>query len=444
MPSLSRPDPLLVRRSAGLPIGMPGTTLAFARLLSNDPEYRSAPLLEVAQRRRVPIHELVRAAGAVIAATRRADPSVLVPAPAVERMISTAESFDQNLARLGGNPSRIATSGVPGSAKRPLAIPHPLMMGHLLSSQPWLRLHPTVRAQLAHAGMGEATGYAWRDIGVDVGALPGDVAAPLYASDPDYQWFHSVTTGQGPRRIAYIYTGDEERFLELMDANPTKATVGVRGNLSYNWASLKVGEKVKIPKSWNKYVAQDGTLGSPPGTAWPPGPAPAPAPSSSSSSSSGGGYTSTLPDGSITIIKGQLGKWGQATGKIDPTGYPSLADMWTPEAVDESFLRAVKSFQVWKGGLRTDGILDKATHDALNAYTSGAISTPSTPSGGGSTPVSFPVPGVTPPTGGGSTSTSSSSTSSSSSSKTTTSSSKGGGGAGIAALAAIALGLALS
>lgn len=77
----------------------------------------------------------------------------------------------------------------------------------------------------------------------------------------------------------------------------------------------------------------------------------------------------------ILDAKRKLGIWGSTEHAIVPSGYPSMADL-TP-SIDARFVAAVRSFQDWvnetasdAGRLRSDGVLDPQTKDAIDAYAS--------------------------------------------------------------------------
>jgi len=270
----------------------------------------------------------------------------------------------------------------------PVYILRPSILDDCLSVLPeHCRRSPIVQRMMYLAGVG-STSQAPVAAG-DAGAFEG-----MVASDPTFQWFWKVGAGQNPSWYAKRVTGDDRRYPEIMDANPEKATVGSRSSpysTGFNFKSLIAGETLKTPKAWNIYIATDGTptggVVLPKGGA-PPAIPPVPTPS-------GDTYSSTLPAGAITAVKLQLGAWGKKEGTL--TTYPGPFDV--NDTIDESFLSAVRSFQNWsntkKGtSLRTDGRLDKATHDAINAYSVGSVSAPpATPPTG--------IPPLIPPKGGG-------------------------------------------
>lgn len=393
---LSIANPLAgLRQSRGPLLSMPVQTALVARAMANDPEWRSTPVGMQAQRKGVPAHVARSAAAALVGSARRiaiGEGLSLAPAPALEPLIDMNRTVDQLLAEHAGQAAPPSSSPSPSSGSsgsRQVFVPRPTWLANVLLSSPHARKSIAVRAwiQCCRTAGADAQGLA------DAGA---------FASPPDKQWFHTTKSGQGPRAITVSYLGpaNEGRFLELIDANPEKATVGVRGTLAYNWKSLAVGEKVKLPKAWNVYIAEDGTTAIPKGVPLPPAPAPVPVVFPTDGGGGGGDYASSLPAGSITAIKLALGKWGkeQPTGSYggDPA-YPTWVDV--NETIDEAWLANVRAFQRWsndkKGtSLATGGKLDKATHDRIMAYTTGTVVTPPSPP----VPVTPPaVPPYTPP-----------------------------------------------
>lgn len=78
-------------------------------------------------------------------------------------------------------------------------------------------------------------------------------------SSSDTQWWSvPAKAGQSAWSITQDYTGSGNRYAELIAANPEKKTVGTPGKTGYNFASLKVGERLRIPKAWNVYVDEQG------------------------------------------------------------------------------------------------------------------------------------------------------------------------------------------
>jgi nucleoid-associated protein YgaU len=71
--------------------------------------------------------------------------------------------------------------------------------------------------------------------------------------DPSNRAVYIVETGDGPIRIAKKITGDGNRWRELVSANPAKATKKT-GPDAGNFVTLRVGERLNIPKSWETAV----------------------------------------------------------------------------------------------------------------------------------------------------------------------------------------------
>lgn len=85
-------------------------------------------------------------------------------------------------------------------------------------------------------------------------------------SHPDYQWTYVVQTAEeSPGSIAAKVLGPEQgwRYVELLASNPHKPTKGrivspdpVEDEL--NFAELKVGEPLAVPRSWNPWLDETG------------------------------------------------------------------------------------------------------------------------------------------------------------------------------------------
>jgi hypothetical protein len=88
-------------------------------------------------------------------------------------------------------------------------------------------------------------------------------------SSSDYQWWSvPAKAGESAWSITTDYTGSGGRYVELIEANPEKQTVGTKGSTGYNFASFKIGERLRIPKAWNVYVDEQGNADGK-GTIWP-------------------------------------------------------------------------------------------------------------------------------------------------------------------------------
>lgn len=201
-----------------------------------------------------------------------------------------------------------------------------------------------------------------------------------YRVSPLDQCWYTIEAGDNPALIAYWITGAGTlaRVRELLDANPDLPKTGTPGTWSYNFASFNPGNKIKLPKAWNLYLALQPkgggyTYGSK-GGVYPEAPAaPPPAPPVASTDD----WLLTAPAGTVAAAKAKLGAWGTAE-KIAGWAYPGLYDM--NDTVDEAFRKAVASFQAWANargaGLRSDGRFDKPTAERLAAYVPGAVPTP--------------------------------------------------------------------
>jgi len=281
----------------------------------------------------------------------------------------TSETFDRVLARCG---RAVAAMGAGSPRTYPLRtryVMRPSVLAFAVETidDPRIRSHAFVKHQIRMSGSGlmapstsEARGN---------GPTPGTPG--VYASAPGTQWTYVVKAGDSPSTIAQKITGNGGltgfgNYSELIDANPGKPTVGTRGTWGFNFASLLVGENIKIPVGWDAYMTEDGQA-SPNGQPYPANPNPVgPAPSAPAPD---GTYSAGLPSGRVTALKLELGAWGKKTGSV--TTYPGPFDV--NDTIDESFRGALAQFQQWSNAnqstsLRTDGTLDQPTADALDAW----------------------------------------------------------------------------
>lgn len=91
------------------------------------------------------------------------------------------------------------------------------------------------------------------------------VAVPGYATHPDYQWCYRVKAGDTAGSITEMFWNEKDgwRYIELLTANPEKLTVGTvvtpdgTGD-QLDFASLKEGETIYLPRTWNEYIDQTG------------------------------------------------------------------------------------------------------------------------------------------------------------------------------------------
>lgn len=81
---------------------------------------------------------------------------------------------------------------------------------------------------------------------------------------PDVQWWSgpfSPSKGDSLYGLAKTLTGDGRRYVELIEANPEKPTVGDPLNpfsTGYSFLDLVDGERIRIPKSWNPFLSDAG------------------------------------------------------------------------------------------------------------------------------------------------------------------------------------------
>lgn len=76
-------------------------------------------------------------------------------------------------------------------------------------------------------------------------------------------WSGPMKEGDSIWKLAKDITGNGERYVELMAANPEKKTVGdpLRPFATgYSFVTLKVGERIRIPRTWNVYVDETGRV----------------------------------------------------------------------------------------------------------------------------------------------------------------------------------------
>lgn len=85
-----------------------------------------------------------------------------------------------------------------------------------------------------------------------------DTTFPLLsgvASGMDHQWCINIVDGDTAGRIAEETVGNRDRYIELLSANPDKAQII---SPEMNFASLCVGERLFLPRSWNTHIDQKG------------------------------------------------------------------------------------------------------------------------------------------------------------------------------------------
>jgi hypothetical protein len=78
------------------------------------------------------------------------------------------------------------------------------------------------------------------------------------ATNIDYPWCVRVRGGDSARNIAERITGDRSRYVELVAANPDVPTATVDGMVDFAPGSLKIGARLKIPRSMKPWISQTG------------------------------------------------------------------------------------------------------------------------------------------------------------------------------------------
>jgi hypothetical protein len=307
-------------------------------------------------------------------------------------------TLDSVLADYANATAPSASSPSPTAPRRRIYVPRPSVLGYLLAHTPDAYAMPWALRWRAEHGVGllprgDVAGTAYKTSEGPPPGLPGS------ATPSTFQWYWIVVSGDNPSAITKTITGDEKRYPELIQANPSKPTRGDPKNpysTGYNFVSLNPGDTLYIPRDWNQYITVGGVPSG--GAALPPA-SPIPTPSPVPSPGGGGAtYAASLPAGSITAIKLELGAWGKREGTITG-GYPGPFDL--NDVIDEPFTNAVRSFQTWSNSkgtsLRTDGWLDSETHKAIDAYTVAATKTATAPIPSPSAPPSpAPVPALPP------------------------------------------------
>lgn len=433
------------------------TTAIVASALVRSPSLRALPVAQVAQQLAVPQTAVKDAVASLAASANQIGTGqglVLRAAPTIAQTLPSTVSTDQVLASYG---AASAPAVVGPGAGTGVFVPKPSAIAMWIDHIPHAATAPTVVQWTKALGVGtvRTTAGMARMRGADAGAIDrsglsmSDARSSTRQSAPTSVWYWKNESGDSPWRVAQVVTGDGNRYKELFAANPTKAVSGG------NFTSFLVGERIALPTTWNLYIAEDGTPSGgkvldPPSSVIDLGGDTTPGATTAVGTDTSGTYVASLPAGRVTAIKLELGTWGRTTGKSP--NYPTALDV--NDTVDEAFVSAVRVFQQWSNAsngttLRTDGKLDQATVDALDAYNegllkSGASTVSSTP--GTSTPAPLPALGTTPSTStppalptlpplGGTPTTSTPSASSTSK----------GGSAGVAAIALLAVaGLAMS
>jgi hypothetical protein len=94
--------------------------------------------------------------------------------------------------------------------------------------------------------------------------LPASWEPKGLPSMPGVQWWSgpfSPSGGDSLYGLAKTITGDGSRYVELINVNPEKDTVGDPSkpySTGYSFANLSEGEQIRIPKSWNVFLSDFG------------------------------------------------------------------------------------------------------------------------------------------------------------------------------------------
>lgn len=78
------------------------------------------------------------------------------------------------------------------------------------------------------------------------------------ATDLNYPWCVRVRGGDSARNVAERITGDRSRYIELVAANPDIQTTMIDGAVDFTPGALKVGQRLKVPKSMKPWISQTG------------------------------------------------------------------------------------------------------------------------------------------------------------------------------------------
>ncbi len=84
-------------------------------------------------------------------------------------------------------------------------------------------------------------------------------------SDPAFPWCYAVAEGDSAGAIAESITGDDGRYAEVVLVNPEIARVGTPGMYlgpeEWGWApgAVVAGSVIRLPASFDKWIAEDGT-----------------------------------------------------------------------------------------------------------------------------------------------------------------------------------------
>lgn len=86
----------------------------------------------------------------------------------------------------------------------------------------------------------------------------GGAARDGIASSLDFPWCVALHRGDSVRNIAERITGDRSRFVEIIAANPGVATITTAGNLDFAPGALRIGERLKMPRTFVPWISETG------------------------------------------------------------------------------------------------------------------------------------------------------------------------------------------
>lgn len=89
-------------------------------------------------------------------------------------------------------------------------------------------------------------------------AGPGAAPRDGIASSLEFPWCVALHRGDGARGIAERITGDRARYLEILAANPVLATVVTDGTMDFAPGALRIGNRLKMPRTFAPWISQTG------------------------------------------------------------------------------------------------------------------------------------------------------------------------------------------
>lgn len=147
---------------------------------------------------------------------------------------------------------------------------HPLLVGGLLVSVLFAvaTKKKSIVSSSPTGGSISSTANKWGLLACDMWHTPtggSGAATPGRATHPDYQWCYVVQDGDSAGLIAEKMLGASLawRYVELLAANPQKPTTGDTvspdgSDSELNFVSLEAGERLNVPRTWNRWIDQSG------------------------------------------------------------------------------------------------------------------------------------------------------------------------------------------